>query len=67
MKTCLTALISSLMIFSPIAYADKWSDPYAHMTATGDIAGDCYYEKRSKHDDKGRTLKITSEAHTWMG
>ena len=37
MKTCLTALISSLMIFSPMAYADKWSDQFPHIKATGDI------------------------------
>ena len=41
MKTCLTALISSLMIFSPMAYADKWSDQFPHIKATGDIPGDC--------------------------
>ena len=34
MKTCLTALISSLMIFSPMAYADKWSDQFPHIKAT---------------------------------
>ena len=36
-KTCLTAVISSLMIFSPMAYADKWSDQFPHIKATGDI------------------------------
>ena len=34
MKTCLTAIISSLMIFSPMAYADKWSDQFPHIKAT---------------------------------
>ena len=43
MKTCLTAIISSLMIFSPMAYADKWSDQFPHIKATGDIPGDCSY------------------------
>ena len=40
-KTCLTAVISSMMIFSPMAYADKWSDQFPHIKATGDISGDC--------------------------
>ena len=40
-KTCLTAVISSMMIFSPMAYADKWSDQFPHIKATGDIPGDC--------------------------
>ena len=40
-KTCLTALISSMMIFSPMVYADKWSDQFPHIKATGDIPGDC--------------------------
>ncbi len=57
MKTCLTAIISSLMIFSPMAYADKWSDQFPHIKATGDIPGDCSYEKMSKKNYKGKTLK----------
>ena len=40
-KTCLTAVISSMMIFSHMAYADKWSDQFPHIKATGDIPGDC--------------------------
>ena len=40
-NTCLTAVISSMMIFSPMAYADKWSDQFPHIKATGDIPGDC--------------------------
>ena len=40
-KTFLTAVISSMMIFSPTAYADKWSDQFPHIKATGDISGDC--------------------------
>ena len=62
MKTCLTALISSLMIFSPMAYADKWSDQFPHIKATGDIPGDCSYEKMSKKNYKGKTLKINTHA-----
>ena len=47
-KTCLSAAISSVLIFSPMAYADKWSDQFPHIKATGDIAGDCSYEEMSK-------------------
>ena len=39
-KTCLSAIISGVLIFSPVAYADKWSDQFPHIKATGDIAGD---------------------------
>ena len=39
-KTCVTALISALLVFSPVAYADKWSDQFPHIKATGDIPGD---------------------------
>ena len=46
-------MISSVLMFSPVAYADKWSDQFPHIKATGDIAGDCSYEKMSK--------KITKE------
>ena len=61
-KTCLTAVISSMMIFSPMAYADKWSDQFPHIKATGDIPGDCSYEKMSKKNYKGKTLKINTHA-----
>ncbi|MDB2436935.1 hypothetical protein N9W29_01080 [Candidatus Pelagibacter bacterium] len=44
-KTCLSAMISGILIFSP-AYADKWSDQFPHIKATGDIPGDCSYEER---------------------
>ena len=47
-KTCLSAAISSVLIFSPMAYADKWSDQFPHIKATGDIAGDCSYEEMYK-------------------
>jgi len=67
MKTCLTAIISSLMIFSPMAYADKWSDQFPHIKATGDIPGDCSYEKMSKKNYKGKTLKINTHAIPVMG
>ena len=40
-KTCLTAVISSVLMFSPMAYADKWGDQFPHIKATGDITGDC--------------------------
>ena len=42
-----------------MAYADKWSDQFPHIKATGDIPGDCSYEKMSKKNYKGKTLKIT--------
>ena len=29
-KTCLSAMISGILIFSP-AYADKWSDQFPHI------------------------------------
>ena len=66
-KTCLTAVISSMMIFSPMAYADKWSDQFPHIKATGDIPGDCSYEKMSKKNYKGKTLKINTHAIPVMG
>ena len=47
-KTCVTALISALLVFSPVAYADKWSDQFPHIKATGDIPGECSYEAMSK-------------------
>ena len=47
-KTYVTALISALLIFSPVAYADKWSDQFPHIKATGDIPGECSYESISK-------------------
>ena len=40
-KTCVTALISALLVFSPVAYADKWSDQFPHIKTTGDIPGEC--------------------------
>ena len=61
-KTCLSAAISSVLIFSPMAYADKWSDQFPHIKATGDIAGDCSYEEMSKKNYKGKTLKINTHA-----
>src|SRR6056300_429887 len=61
-KTCLTAIISSVMMFSPMAYADKWSDQFPHIKATGDIPGDCSYEEISKKNYKGKTLKINTHA-----
>ena len=42
-KTCLTAVISSVLMFSPMAYADKWGDQFPHIKATGDIAGAVSY------------------------
>ena len=57
-KTCATALISALLVFSPVAYADKWSDQFPHIKATGDIPGECSYESMSKKNYKGKTLKI---------
>ena len=48
-KTCLSAMISGVLIFSP-AFADKWSDQFPHIKATGDISGDCSYEKISKKE-----------------
>jgi len=53
-KTLATALLSGLMVFSPVAYADKWSDQFPHIKATGDIPGMCSYEEMSKkvpHND----------------
>ena len=66
-KTCLSAAISSVLIFSPMAYADKWSDQFPHIKATGDIPGDCSYEKMSKKNYKGKTLKINTHAIPVMG
>ena len=66
-KTCLTAIISSVMIFSPMAYADKWSDQFPHIKATGDIPGECSYESMSKKNYKGKTLKINTHAVPVMG
>ena len=40
-KTYVVALISALLVLSPVAYADKWSDQFPHIKATGDIPGDC--------------------------
>ena len=56
-KTCLSAIISSVLIFSPMAYADKWSDQFPHIKATGDIAGDRSYEEMSKKNYKGKLLR----------
>ena len=53
-KTCLSAIISGVLIFSPMAYADKWSDQFPHIKATGDIPGDCSYEEISKKNYKGK-------------
>ena len=66
-KTCVTALISALLVFSPVAYADKWSDQFPHIKATGDIPGDCSYESMSKKNYKGKTLKINTHAVPVMG
>ena len=66
-KTCLSAVISSVMIFSPLAYADKWSDQFPHIKATGDIPGDCSYEEMSKKNYKGKTLKRNTHAIPVMG
>ena len=66
-KTCLSAAISSVLIFSPMAYADKWSDQFPHIKATGDIAGDCSYEEMSKKNYKGKTLKINTHAVPVIG
>ena len=56
-KTCLTAVISSVLMFSPMAYADKWGDQFPHIKATGDIAGDCSYEEMSKKITKEKLLR----------
>ena len=48
-QTCVTALISALLVFSPVAYADKWSDQFPHIKATGDIPGDCSYAVSYTH------------------
>ena len=56
-KTCLSAAISSVLIFSPMAYADKWGDQFPHIKATGDIPGDCSYEEMSKKITKVKLLK----------
>ena len=61
-KTCVTALISALLVLSPVAYADKWSDQFPHIKATGDIPGECSYESMSKKNYKGKTLKINTHA-----
>ena len=66
-KTCLSAIISGVLIFSPMAYADKWSDQFPHIKATGDIPGDCSYEKISKKNYKGKTLKINTHAVPVIG
>ena len=65
-KTCLSAMISGILIFSP-AYADKWSDQFPHIKATGDISGDCSYEEISKKNYKGKTLKINTHAVPVIG
>ena len=59
-KTCVTALISALLVFSPVAYADKWSDQFPHIKTTGDIPGECSYESMSKNEYSGNTLKINT-------
>ena len=66
-KTYVTALISALLVFSPVAYADKWSDQFPHIKATGDIPGECSYESISKKNYKGKTLKINTHAVPVMG
>ena len=66
-KTCVTALISALLVFSPVAYADKWSDQFPHIKTTGDIPGECSYESMSKKDYSGKTLKINTHAVPVMG
>ena len=67
MKTCLTAIISSLMIFSPMAYADKWSDQFPHIKNTGDIPGECSYDAMSQKDYSGQKLTINTHAVPVMG
>ena len=66
-KTYVVALISTLLVFSPVAYADKWSDQFPHIKATGDIPGECSYEAMSKKNYKGKTLKINTHAVPVMG
>ena len=66
-KTYVVALISALLILSPVAYADKWSDQFPHIKATGDIPGECSYDAMSKKNYKGKTLKINTHAVPVMG
>ena len=55
-KTCLSAAISSVLIFSPMAYADKWSDQFPHIKATGDIPGCLLYTSPSPRDQRGSRM-----------
>ena len=66
-KTYVVALISALLVLSPVAYADKWSDQFPHIKATGDIPGECSYDAMSKKNYKGKTLKINTHAVPVMG
>ena len=66
-KTYVVALISALLVLSPVAYADKWSDQFPHIKATGDIPGECSYESMSKKNYKGKTLKINTHAVPVIG
>jgi len=50
-----------------MAYADKWSDQFPHIKATGDIAGDCSYEKISKKNYKGQTLTMHTHSVPVIG
>ena len=36
LKTFVSTLASVLLIGSQVAYADKWSDQFPHIAATGD-------------------------------
>ena len=63
LKTFVSTLASVLLIGSQVAYADKWSDQFPHIAATGDIPGMCSYEETSKKDYSGRTLTTVSYTH----
>ena len=67
LKTFVSTLASVLLIGSQVAYADKWSDQFPHIAATGDIPGMCSYEETSKKDYSGRTLTINTHAIPVMG
>ena len=66
-KTFVTAIVSAMLILSPVAYADKWGDQFPHIKATGDIPGDCSYEEMSKKNYKGKTLKMNTHAVPVIG
>jgi len=59
-KTCLSAMISGILIFRP-AYADKWSDQFPHIKATRYISDDCSYEEISKKNYNGKTIKLNKK------